>query len=51
MFTDDASVGETVLNIPIFLVEGNRENIKFTTAFDMLIAEAIYESFASQGYF
>lgn len=51
MFTDDASVVETVLNIPIFLVEGNRENIKFTTAFDMLIAEAIYESFASQGYF
>ena len=40
MFTDDASVVEALGNT-ITLVEGNRENIKITTPFDLKIAEAI----------
>lgn len=39
-FTDDASVVEA-LGKNITLVEGNRENIKITTPFDMIIAEAL----------
>lgn len=39
-FTDDASVVEAYGH-PITLVEGNRENIKITTPFDLLLAEAI----------
>lgn len=39
-FTDDASVVES-LGHDITLVEGNRENIKITTPFDMCIAEVI----------
>ena len=42
-FTDDASVVEA-LGHPIHLVEGNRENIKLTTPFDLTIAEAILSS-------
>ena len=39
-FTDDASVVES-LGHPITLVNGNRENIKITTPFDLTIAEAL----------
>ena len=39
-FTDDASVVES-FGHPITLVEGNRENIKITTPFDLTIAEAL----------
>ena len=39
-FTDDASVVEA-LGHPITLVEGNRENIKITTPYDLTIAEAL----------
>lgn len=39
-FTDDASVVEA-LGHPIALVEGNRENIKITTPFDLTIAKAL----------
>lgn len=39
-FTDDASVVEASGH-GIFLVEGNRENIKLTTPFDLLVAEAL----------
>ena len=39
LFTDDASVVETQ-GCKIHTVEGNRENIKITTPFDLLIAEA-----------
>lgn len=39
-FTDDASVAEAA-GFPIFLTEGNRENIKVTTPIDMAIAEAL----------
>ena len=39
-FTDDASVVEA-LGHSITLVEGNRENIKITTPFDIIVAEAI----------
>ncbi|MCO6499369.1 MAG: 2-C-methyl-D-erythritol 4-phosphate cytidylyltransferase [Vicingus serpentipes] len=39
-FTDDASVVER-LGTTIHLVEGNRENIKITTAEDLMIAEAL----------
>ena len=39
-FTDDASVVEA-LGRTITLVEGNRENIKLTTPFDILVAEAL----------
>ena len=40
LFTDDASVVEA-LGEKIKLVDGNRENIKITTAFDLKIAETI----------
>ena len=39
-FTDDASVVEA-LGHPIALVEGNRENIKLTTPYDLKIAEVL----------
>lgn len=39
-FTDDASVVEA-MGYTVFLVEGNRENIKLTTPFDLKIAEVL----------
>lgn len=39
-FTDDASVVEA-MGKPIATVPGNRENIKLTTPFDLLVAKAI----------
>ena len=42
-FTDDASVVES-LGHSITMVEGNRENIKITTPFDLRIAEVIINS-------
>lgn len=42
-FTDDASVLEAI-GVKINLVEGNRENIKITTANDIVIAEALLKS-------
>lgn len=39
-FTDDASVVES-LGCQVAMVEGNRENIKITTPFDLKVAEAI----------
>ena len=42
-FTDDASVVEA-LGKPVYLTEGNRENIKITTPFDLKIATAILDS-------
>ena len=39
-FTDDASVVESY-GCEITLVEGNRENIKITTPYDLIIAEAL----------
>jgi len=39
-FTDDASVVEA-LGEEVFLVEGNRENIKITTPFDIKVANAL----------
>lgn len=39
-FTDDASVVEAYGH-PVTLVEGNRENIKITTPFDLTIAETL----------
>lgn len=41
-FTDDATVVEA-LGQEITLVDGNRENIKLTTPFDLQVAEAIIE--------
>jgi 2-C-methyl-D-erythritol 4-phosphate cytidylyltransferase len=41
-FTDDASVFEAA-GYRISLIAGNRENIKITTPFDLLIAEALIE--------
>lgn len=40
MFTDDASVAES-LGVRVHLVEGNRENIKLTTPFDLKLAEML----------
>ncbi|ERI81152.1 2-C-methyl-D-erythritol 4-phosphate cytidylyltransferase [Bacteroides pyogenes F0041] len=40
IFTDDASVVEA-MNIPVSLTEGNRENIKITTPFDLKIGTAL----------
>jgi 2-C-methyl-D-erythritol 4-phosphate cytidylyltransferase len=42
-FTDDATVIENIGG-KIYLVEGNRENIKITTSLDMQIAEALMRS-------
>ncbi len=39
-FTDDASVVESIGHA-VALVEGNRENIKLTTPFDLTVAKAI----------
>lgn len=39
-FTDDASVVEAI-GVSVTLVEGNRENIKITTPFDLKIASAL----------
>lgn len=39
-FTDDASVVEA-MGTPVVLAEGNRENIKITTPFDLKIAEVL----------
>ena len=39
-FTDDASVVEA-LGVDVFLLEGNRENIKVTTPVDLKIAKAL----------
>lgn len=39
-FTDDASVVEA-MGHPVWLTEGNRENIKLTTPFDLKIAESL----------
>lgn len=40
LFTDDASVVEAI-GKDIYLVDGNRENIKITTEFDLKLAETI----------
>ncbi|MBE6287108.1 MAG: 2-C-methyl-D-erythritol 4-phosphate cytidylyltransferase [Mediterranea massiliensis] len=40
MFTDDASVVEA-MGCNVWLTEGNRENIKLTTPFDLKIAETL----------
>lgn len=42
LFTDDASVVEAK-GFKVSLVNGNRENIKITTPFDLLIAKAIFD--------
>lgn len=42
-FTDDASVVES-LGETIYLVDGNRENIKLTTPFDLTIAQALIKN-------
>ena len=46
-FTDDASVVEA-LGEPVTSVEGNRENIKITTPFDMLVANTLMECWNSE---
>ena len=43
-FTDDASVVEA-LGHAVHLVEGNRENIKLTTPFDLVVASALVKNF------
>lgn len=42
-FTDDASVVEA-LGLPVVLTDGNRENIKITTPFDLKIATVLLDS-------
>ena len=42
LFTDDASVVEA-MGIKVQLVDGNRENIKITTEFDLIVAERLLE--------
>lgn len=42
-FTDDASVVEAY-GAEVFLVDGNRENIKITTPFDLAVAESLIEA-------
>jgi len=40
-FTDDVSVVESLHKYHVYEIEGARENIKITTPFDLLVAEAI----------
>lgn len=42
-FTDDASVVEA-MGTKVTMIDGNRENIKLTTPFDMLVAEALLKA-------
>jgi len=42
LFTDDASVVEA-MGTKVYLVDGNRENIKITTEFDLIVAERLLE--------
>ncbi len=42
LFTDDASVVEA-MGATVRLVEGNRENIKITTEFDLIVAERLLD--------
>lgn len=42
-FTDDASVVEAC-GVPVCLTEGNRENIKITTPFDLKVAEILLDT-------
>ena len=42
-FTDDASVVEA-LGEAVTLVDGNRENIKLTTPFDLIVAKALVDN-------
>lgn len=42
-FTDDASVMEA-LGHKVTMVDGNRENIKLTTPFDLVVAEALIKN-------
>jgi 2-C-methyl-D-erythritol 4-phosphate cytidylyltransferase len=46
-FTDDASVVEAS-GMSVVAVEGNRENIKLTTPFDMLVAKTLMECWIPQ---
>lgn len=46
-FTDDASVVEA-MGERVFAVEGNRENIKLTTPFDMLVAKTLIQCLTSK---
>jgi 2-C-methyl-D-erythritol 4-phosphate cytidylyltransferase len=48
-FTDDASVVEAAGHT-ITLVDGNKENIKITTPFDMVVAEALVDSEVRQTF-
>lgn len=47
LFTDDASVVEAT-GAKIHLVEGNRENIKITTDFDLKIAEILLKNYINE---
>ncbi len=47
LFTDDASVVEAAGHA-VTTVDGNRENIKITTPFDMIVAEALADNEARQ---
>lgn len=40
LFTDDASVVEA-MGVPVYMAEGNRENIKITTPFDLKISSVL----------
>ena len=42
-FTDDASVVEALGHV-VHLVDGNRENIKLTTPYDLIVAKALVEA-------
>ena len=46
-FTDDASVVEA-MGERVYAVEGNRENFKLTTPFDMMVAKTIIETYSDQ---
>ncbi len=48
LFTDDASVAEAA-GYSVTMVDGNRENIKITTPFDLLVAETIIKQLHADG--
>ncbi|MCD7716347.1 MAG: 2-C-methyl-D-erythritol 4-phosphate cytidylyltransferase [Lachnospiraceae bacterium] len=46
--TDDAMVAETMLHIPVKLIEGSYDNIKITTPEDLILAEALAPKYQKQ---
>ncbi|MCC8102269.1 MAG: 2-C-methyl-D-erythritol 4-phosphate cytidylyltransferase [Clostridiales bacterium] len=47
--TDDAMVAETILHIPVKLIEGSYDNMKITTPEDLVLAESLASHYRGKG--